>query len=145
MAKQLVETFTTTKKHTIFTGKNALRQALWFSKHNRLAHPDELYGWAPTLQLATSWGKPKSASPVSGTHVHGSDGVHAKMYITPSGHVVLASQNNGSSPLFEFAVLYHGGGSKLRDVREFVKSSIKRARSYAGWWRVNKSRWRDAA
>lgn len=138
MTKLFIEAHLCKHEHLIFTGKNALMQALFYNQYGRLATPDQLFGLKFNLQQASSWGVAngnKSQNHVSGVSVIG-DGVHAKMYIV-EGATILSSQNNCTSPLFEFAILYQHTkkNSKLKD---FVMDSIQRAKSYSEWWRVNK-------
>lgn len=133
-----IETLTTTKKHTLFTGRNALKQAAFFDKFGRCGDADEMYRFTPPLKEASYWGDPASSFPVEGLEVKGNTGVHAKMYILETGGVVVGSQNNGSSSLFEVCVLYHGKGSKMDEVKRFVSRSIKRARLFQEWFAKKK-------
>lgn len=141
MSKSFIDVQTSTKKHWIFTGKNALQQAVFFDTYGRVATPDQLYGFRGNMKHAVSWSDCKSKNMVKGTEICG-HGVHAKMYITEKNSVIMSSQNNGSSPLFEFAILYAGKGRKMNDLRSFVSNSIERAVAYSGWWRRN-SKWQS--
>jgi len=140
MHKAFIDGIVCTKKHYIFTGKNALQQALYFDNNNSIATPNQLYKLKSLLERSTSWGNCKSKNSVRGTEVNG-DGVHAKMYVTANQSVILSSQNNGSSPLFEFAILYKGKGSNMRDIFKFINKSIDRAAAYSDWWKLN-NKWK---
>lgn len=47
--------------------------------------------------------------------------------------IIFGSQNNGSSPLFESALVFR----KKRRLLEFVTTSITRAINYSKWWKIN--------
>jgi hypothetical protein len=93
------------KPHIIFVGPNALHQAIWYDRTGREASVNTLYGFRPRLQTSMCWGEAKSASEVLGDNVVG-PGVHAKIYTLQTGSILFSSQNNGASPLYEFAILY---------------------------------------
>jgi len=130
-----IEVMECRKKHYIFTGRNALWQALFYDKYGRVATPDELYRARFRVKNCCSWGidGAKTRNHVEGTEVLG-NGVHAKVYDL-GGSVIYSSQNNGSSQLFEFAILYKGVGSKMEAVSNFSKRTIGRAKDFSRWWK----------
>ena len=136
MSNPYIEAIRSDAPHIIFTGRNALSQAIFYDNHGRMATPDDLYMKTFNIEDCSTWGvnKAKTENTVSGVHVKGS-GVHAKMYILPSGSTILSSQNNCSSALFEFAVLY----PEDKKVKSFIKKSIDRAVDFSEWWKKMKS------
>lgn len=94
--------------HTIFTGKNALGYAIFF--HNNGFHArneNDVFDIIRTVTFeeCINWGiEPAKTSATFKDGVLGK-GCHAKMYRLENS-IILSSQNNGSSPLFEFAILY---------------------------------------
>lgn len=136
------------RKHYIFCGPNALRHAMSFAQRKRLCKNNgEAYEYRPGLQQAMSWAVNEAGlqtqSKVSGSEIIG-EGVHAKIYTLQNNGHIFASQNNGSSPLYEFAIYYPpetrwgklltGKGS----MRAFVNSVFRSAKSYQKWFKVNK-------
>lgn len=128
--------FASKEPHIIFTGKNALNVALFFSTKKRMPTPNDLYKFTTPLTSALSWGNPLSAHHVKNLQVKG-NGVHAKIYTLPSGDIILSSQNNGASPLFEFAILYPTEQRKKRTFATFIEQTMKAAAKYSDWWLLN--------
>lgn len=142
MSNPYIDAYRCNKKHIIFTGRNALAQAIFFDEQNRIATPDDLYQRRFDIDHCATWGyeTAKSHNHVQGTEVVG-DGVHAKMYILPNGSVIFSSQNNCSSALFEFAILYQADGKeKMKSLKAFTMKSIKRAKDFSSWW-AGKRKW----
>lgn len=137
MSKIFMDVHECSEKHYIFTGKNALTQALFYDKYNRIASANEVYSFRAKLKESCSWGTPTSSFDSDKVWAEG-NGVHAKMYISEKGSVILSSQNNGKSPLFEFAVLYPAGGQRMKGLLVFIKKSLARAGDYSSWWKIHK-------
>lgn len=57
------------------------------------------------LDAACTWSEGRGALPVSGPYIVGA-GCHAKVYLFSGKYVILSSQNNGASPLCEFAISF---------------------------------------
>lgn len=121
----------------IFTGRNALRAALFYARFGKESRdPHELFRideFLEPLEVAVSWHEGATALPSKVTH-EGS-GVHAKMY-SYEGYLIFSSQNNGNSPLFETALMFK---KKKKKLLAFFNDSTRRALDYAKWWAKNKT------
>lgn len=135
MAKLFLNTIRTSKEHIIFSGRNALHHAIFFDENGRIATADDLYMRRFEIEECCSWGigKARTANIVKGTNVIG-DGVHAKMYTLKSGSIIYSSQNNGSSALYEFAILYQKPGKELKS---FTSVMLERGKEFSSWWKRN--------
>lgn len=135
-----IEMLVCKKEHRIFFGRNALRHAIYFSVHKRVARDnkmiDDMQLWA-RFEKSVCWGfePAQTAMPVAGLNVLGK-GVHAKMYSLANGDLILSSQNNGGSGLFEFAILYQK--SKTGALRRFLDDQFIKARTFSKWFSENK-------
>lgn len=129
MPKVFIEKFTSTKQHHIFTGKNALKHALFFEKTGRVCNNEQLlYNMDIKFQKGVWWDSSGGGS-------------HAKIYETKDS-IIYSSQNNGNSPLFEFAILYPRQSGKPSKLEEFTAKTLKRVAAYRTWWAANKKEWR---
>jgi hypothetical protein len=120
----------------IFTGRNALRGALFWCETGRdCGDPHILFelqrGLEP-LEIACSWHKAPTSLEAS-SEISG-EGVHAKFY-KYKNYLIFSSQNNGNSPLFETAIVFKQKPALL----SFFKESFKNARLYQKWWKINKT------
>lgn len=122
----------TSRKHYLFFGENALKQALFFAQYGREVDDiSRLYDYKPVVKEAMQWSAGnKTALRVRDTNLEGW-GVHAKIYML-DGHMVLSSQNNGNSGLFEFAVLYP---KKEGALERWFRSAFDAAKLHQRKWR----------
>lgn len=94
----------------IFTGPNALGHALAFAAHGEAPDPSAVEAAGArdaNITHAISWRQGKN--PFAGFSVQGADiGVHAKIYVVNGDWTILTSQNDGESPLVEFAAAFEG-------------------------------------
>ena len=128
MGKVFIDVFDCKTPHKIFTGKDALRHACFYAATGRVCdEADILYKFFPKFDLAISWHKgdqfKEAEDQLTG------NGVHCKSYFYKN-HVILSSQNQVASPLFEFAILYKNKPKLV----SFIESTFKRAKEYASWW-----------
>ena len=119
-------------KHTIFTGKNALKHAVFYSKTGRMCdNPDILFNLGRLKAIrACSWHRGVKSF-ITDDFIDG-EGVHMKCYEL-GGHIIYSSQNDCDSPLFEFAILYE----KKPRLLEFFIESFERAKEHSAWWKRN--------
>jgi hypothetical protein len=101
-----VDYLKSSRPHVLFSGENALKHALWYDIRGAVCRDERLlFDFKPPIQKAIQYSKAnQTAMPVSNLNVEGG-GNHAKIYVTKQG-LIFSSQNNGNSPLFEFAILY---------------------------------------
>jgi hypothetical protein len=103
---------------------------------------NELYNMQKQWALLRSmcWGDvAKTALPVDKEQLLG-NGNHAKIYETRTGSLLFSSQNNGSSPLFEFCILYKDcRGGRLG---KFTDRMFKYCAKYQAWFSLNKKDFR---
>lgn len=131
MTKVFIEHFHCKTPCEIFVGKDALTNALYWIKNERLATDASfLYHLKYKFKSAVSWHKGKSSFD-SVKEIEG-NGVHLKMYETEE-YLILSSQNNGHSALFESAIVF----KKKPKLWEFFNHCYERANNYTRWWRVN--------
>lgn len=140
MSKVWIDFHRCEKKHLIFTGKNALRHALFYSKEGRVCDDEQvLYALTNKVRLETAmyWGhgKPETAMVTLDKELVG-EGCHAKIYSLPCGDVIYSSQNNGNSPLFEFAILYQNVEKSPR-FSKFLKRTFERCEVFRKWYVAN--------
>lgn len=140
MITPLISYIDTKAPSRIFTGRNALYHAVyWITYGSICADDSNLFALKDVrrtrLTKSVCWGtEPALTALQSSDSVLGS-GVHAKMYEL-GDCFILSSQNNGSSPLFEFAVVYKPASSSK--LRTFLGKSIWQARRFSEWFQKNK-------
>ena len=125
------------REHRIFAGKNALRHAVYFSKTGREVSKEcQLYKIEDTTSFDKSmcWGFEEAATAMGSKESILGDGVHAKVYKMKNGDIILSSQNNGSSPLFEFAILYKSD-TRLKALDRFVDGLFTMAKKHQAWYK----------
>ncbi len=119
----------------IFIGRSALWQAVYWCKTGRVCHKvNELYHLQhhTAFEKACSWHSGATSIP-SQEELEGC-GVHAKMY-QYEDYLIFSSQNNGSSPLFETALVF----KKKPRLLQFFTDSFDKALRYQMWWKNNKT------
>ena len=130
--KVFIETFHCKTPSMIFTGKDALRHAIFYSKYGRVCeNANLLYQLNVKLLVACSWHQGNNA--FAAKEIQEGAGVHMKAYELED-YIIYSSQNNVSSPLFEMAILFE----KREKLLDFFKRSISRAKEYSNWWKFNK-------
>ena len=135
MSKVFISVLDCKTESKIFTGKNALKHALYYCQYGYVANDaDYLYKFKPVIDKAISWHHGDNGFTVNGLEISG-DGVHAKCYELPN-HLIYSSQNNVDSSLFEFAIVYE----KRPKHSEYFKKILKKAKEYTEWW-VNNRRY----
>lgn len=135
MADLFLNLIRTNNEHIIFSGRNALHHAIFFDEKGRLATANELYKRRFEIEECCSWGigEARTANIVKGANIIG-NGVHSKMYTLKTGSIIYSSQNNGSSALYEFAILYQKPGKELKS---FTSVMLDRAKEFSEWWKRN--------
>lgn len=134
MNKVFIEYFKCDSPSFILTGKDALSHALYLVHTGTLCrNADHLYqADFPKMERACSYHNgikgQRSKDNIEGV------GVHAKFYETKN-HIIFSSQNNVSSPLFEFAIVFE----KRKKLLEFFIDSFNRAKAYSKWWKLNRN------
>lgn len=137
MTKVFVDMLTTSKKHHIFTGKDALAHALYYAKYKRVADcANKIFRLQVRGIKGMCWGNPTVPIVQCSGNINGS-GNHAKIYDTDS-YMIFSSQNNTCSPLFEFAILYFKDNKSGR-LQEFVDSTFRRCKAFTMWYQKNRS------
>ena len=133
MSQVFIDVIECKQKHLIFTGRDAFIHALYFTEFGRVCtNPDELYQFKVPGLKACSWGEGEFGL-VAPEIIEGT-GVHMKCYET-ANHIIFSSENNTSSPLFEFACLY----KKKTKLLAFFEKSFWRAKEYSFWWNRNRT------
>ncbi len=128
-------------EHYIFTGRNALRHAIYYAYKGQLCTNDSLlYNLHVTgdgvVVRCMEWNKAdgnQTAFPVMRDNLVG-NGCHAKVYELANGVVIFSSQNNGNSPLFEFAILYP---KQKHGLRRFIDRTFARCEEFRRWFGNN--------
>lgn len=128
MTKVFIDVFDCKTPHKIFTGKNALLHAVFFIHTGRICDDaNYLFKLNPKFDMACSWHKSdhfhKAEDELAG------NGVHMKRY-EYKNHLILSSQNQVNSSLFEFAIVYE----KRNKLSEFFYKSFKRASDFSKWF-----------
>ena len=140
MITPLISYIDTKAPSRIFAGRNALYHAVYWITFGTLCEDDsKLFSLKDVqrtrLTKSVCWGAgPAQTALACSDSVLGS-GVHAKMYEI-GDCFILSSQNNGSSPLFEFAVVYKPTSSSK--LRTFLGKSIWQAKRFSEWFQKNK-------
>ena len=130
--KVFIETFECRTKCQIFTGKDALKHAVYWIKTGEICdNANDLWRLQPELLKATSWHKGCNSFPAHQELV--GDGVHMKIY-EEADYLIYSSQNNLNSPLFEHALVFQ----KRESHSTFFERTFKRAKAYSTWWKKNK-------
>ncbi len=131
MTKVFIDVFDCKTPHKIFTGKDALRHALFYVDRGCVCEDaNRLFNYYPKLDLVTSWhSSDKFRKPKD--FIEG-NGCHMKMYFYKE-NLLLSSQNNTGSDLFEFAILY----PEKPNLKSFLIKTFSRAVSYCKWWKEN--------
>ena len=136
MSKTYCDSIVCDEPHRIFYGRNALYHALFFIETGKVASSaDQIYYFSRRpikLDHASYWTIGDKHVAVQGLHQAGK-GVHAKMYIY-KGKAVLSSQNAATSPLYEFAIVYHKRKSKMPGI---IRSMISKAKLFSEWYKSN--------
>jgi hypothetical protein len=138
MISPIISSIETKRRSKIYVGRNALFHALYFITYNRDCRDDsELYDLNKKIQLDKSvcWGLRKADTAITASSTVLGNGVHAKMYEYRS-HIILSSQNNGSSPLFEFAVVYLP--EKSSKLETFLGKAMWQAGKFSEWFAKTK-------
>lgn len=129
MTKVFIEKFHCKTPCEIFVGKDALSHALFWIRYGCMASDaSQLYHFTHPLLSAISWRKGSSSYPAK-KEVEG-NGVHLKMYEVDS-YLILSSQNNGHSSLFESAMVF----KRKNKLSEFFSRCFVRATNYSTWWK----------
>lgn len=143
MAQQpYIEMIRNKGEHFVFTGRNALRHAIYYSYFGSMCTNDsQLYNmhlmYSRIIESSMDWslnGQNETAMKVSQANLSG-QGCHAKIYKLVNGEIILASQNNGNSPLFEFAILYK---VPKPEFKEFISKTFERCAQMRQWFSKNK-------
>lgn len=94
------------RPHKIFVGANALKHAIYFGQYRRnIRNTNDIFDYNPVILRCIQYSiNNPTAMNVTGTNIEGR-GNHAKLYETKDS-IIFSSQNNGNSPLFEFAIQY---------------------------------------
>lgn len=132
MSKVFIDTFDCKTPSRIFTGKDALKHALFWIENGYVTdEANDLYKYTFELNTAVSWHSGVDRNPAR--REYAGTGVHAKVYESES-HLVYSSQNNVSSPLFEFAIVFEKHPRHLK----FFRKTVKRIIAFRTWWKSNK-------
>lgn len=115
-------------KSRLFFQENALKAALYYCETGRVLPRDRAYDYKPkgllnAVQFSDNptgfWVKKGGIKPV------GKDlRIHAKVYETEK-HLIFSSQNSGSSPNLEFAIVYDKALPKVQKVARETLSLVK--------------------
>lgn len=132
MTRVFIDVFDCRTPSKIFTGKDALKHSLFWIEHGVIARDaTQLFRYVYPVKRAVSWHSGVDRNPSRKEFT--AEGVHAKMYETED-YLIYASQNNVSSPLFEFAILYEKRDKHVG----FFNKTIDRIKKYQSWWRNNR-------